>query len=346
MANAHEVARKRHRRSVAWRWIAGGVVLVALVAFAGARADPRRFATVVEHAEPTWLLAIVALQVATYACLVHVWWRVVRRVDGHGPTRRSLVGLALAELFTDQALPSGGVGGTIFVVSALKRRGVSRAAAGAAVTVSLFGLYAAQLVAVLASLIALLVERALGTLTSTVAAVAVGAAVATPLITISIAVGGLKRMPPWLRRFSFVETLRGAVASAPRAIILDPWVVGRATGLRLMILAADGATLAAALAALGHPIGIAEACIVFSLASTAASISFLPGGLGGYEAVSIALLIASGVPIEAAAPATLLMRGFSFWLPMVPGVLFARREIAAGRKARRSAARRLLPSLE
>ncbi len=65
------------------------------------------------------------------------------------------------------------------------------------------------------------------------------------------------------------------------------------------------------------------------LASAAASVSFLPGGLGSYEALSIALLIAFGAPLEAAASATLLMRGFSFWLPMLPGLWFARKELAA-----------------
>jgi uncharacterized membrane protein YbhN (UPF0104 family) len=33
-----------------------------------------------------------------------------------------------------------------------------------------------------------------------------------------------------------------------------------------------------------------------------------------------------GVPIAAALAATLLYRGFSYWLPMLPGILFARRE--------------------
>jgi hypothetical protein len=32
-----------------------------------------------------------------------------------------------------------------------------------------------------------------------------------------------------------------------------------------------------------------------------------------------------GVPIEAALAATLLLRGFTVWLPMLPGVWLARR---------------------
>jgi uncharacterized membrane protein YbhN (UPF0104 family) len=52
----------------------------------------------------------------------------------------------------------------------------------------------------------------------------------------------------------------------------------------------------------------------------------VPGGLGIFEAASVAMLKAIGVPIAAALAATLLYRGFSYWLPMAPGILFARRE--------------------
>ena len=37
-----------------------------------------------------------------------------------------------------------------------------------------------------------------------------------------------------------------------------------------------------------------------------------------------------GVTIETALAATLLLRGLTFWLPMVPGLWLAEREIARG----------------
>ena len=36
----------------------------------------------------------------------------------------------------------------------------------------------------------------------------------------------------------------------------------------------------------------------------------------------------NGIAVEAALAATLLLRGFTFWLPMLPGVWLARREMA------------------
>ena len=60
---------------------------------------------------------------------------------------------------------------------------------------------------------------------------------------------------------------------------------------------------------------------------------FVPGGLGSFEAASVLTLQLSGVALPEALSATLLFRGLSFWLPMLPGVGFAR---AAGRSAPRS----------
>ena len=89
-----------------WRWFAALLLLVALAVIASMRAEQRKFAELLERAESAWLLVIVALQIGTYACLVHVWAAVIRRVNHSSPSPYWLARLALAELFTDQALPS------------------------------------------------------------------------------------------------------------------------------------------------------------------------------------------------------------------------------------------------
>jgi uncharacterized protein (TIRG00374 family) len=47
----------------------------------------------------------------------------------------------------------------------------------------------------------------------------------------------------------------------------------------------------------------------------------LPGGVGGVEGGMIGALIGFGVDSGLAVVAVLVYRGFSFWLPMLPGVL-------------------------
>jgi uncharacterized membrane protein YbhN (UPF0104 family) len=58
-----------------------------------------------------------------------------------------------------------------------------------------------------------------------------------------------------------------------------------------------------------------------------ATIGPIPVGLGTFEATSVGMLSLLGVSVEAALAATLLLRALTFWLPMLPGIWLARREI-------------------
>jgi len=65
----------------------------------------------------------------------------------------------------------------------------------------------------------------------------------------------------------------------------------------------------------------------FGIASMVATIGPIPVGLGTFEAGSVGMLSFLGVSIEAALAGTLLLRALTFWLPMLPGIWLARREI-------------------
>jgi Mg2+-importing ATPase len=62
------------------------------------------------------------------------------------------------------------------------------------------------------------------------------------------------------------------------------------------------------------------------LASVLRSIGIVPGGLGAFEAALVVTLHWAGVDVAVALSATLLFRGLTFWLPMLPGLWLARRE--------------------
>jgi hypothetical protein len=64
------------------------------------------------------------------------------------------------------------------------------------------------------------------------------------------------------------------------------------------------------------------------MASITATVSYIPAGLGVFEGSLLALLGVLGVPVEGGLTTTLLMRGFTFWLPIAPGLLIVRRETA------------------
>jgi uncharacterized protein (TIRG00374 family) len=68
----------------------------------------------------------------------------------------------------------------------------------------------------------------------------------------------------------------------------------------------------------------------------------LPGGIGGVDGGMIGALAAFGVDFELAVVAVLVYRGFTFWLPTVPGViayLQLRRTVERWRTERRAGRR-------
>src|SRR5262249_7233570 len=157
------------------------------------------------------------------------------------PGLRTLLRIALAELFTDQVIPSGGLGGTLLVASALQRRGVSREASSAAVVVSLLGFYVAQVVLVGATFVILAMRGRFQHFTAVVVVVSVVVAIAMPLVIVLVATRGLTRLPKAIRRIGLVKFVE-EVQNAPRDVVRAPKVLGEAAGWRTAILLLDGAT--------------------------------------------------------------------------------------------------------
>ena len=81
------------------------------------------------------------------------------------------------------------------------------------------------------------------------------------------------------------------------------------------------------LKAVGYTTGPVQAFASFIFASVAGTVFLVPGGLGTFEASSVDMLALFKVPVEVGLTATLLLRGFTYWLPMAPGFWLSRREL-------------------
>jgi len=82
------------------------------------------------------------------------------------------------------------------------------------------------------------------------------------------------------------------------------------------------------------PFGVAFGA--FIMASIVVTLGPIPMGLGSFEAVSIGMLRAMGVPFEAAFSATLLFRGYALWVPLLPGMFAARRHLERKRPKKKA----------
>ena len=255
-----------------------------------------------------------------------VWHQGLRR-GGNPRPLRSLIPLGVARLFTDQAVPSGGVSGTILVVSGLTRRGVPPSVAMATMLARLISYDAAYLMVAWASLGLLWAHHSAHPAIFVVVAVFSLITVAIPVAVLSLKKWG--NWPPlsWLSKLPGAALLLKSMADAPANLIRSPGLLIEMWGLQLGIFLFDALTLWLAFLAIGAVPAFWIVFVSFAMASMAATIGPIPLGLGTFEAGSVGMLDFLGMTIEAALAGTLLLRGLTFWLPMLPGLWLARREI-------------------
>jgi Mg2+-importing ATPase len=113
----------------------------------------------------------------------------------------------------------------------------------------------------------------------------------------------------------------------------DPVLLFRTSLPQASIFAFDSATLWVLIRAVGGTAGPGAVFASFMVASLLRTVGFMPGGLGTFEAASVSALALAGVPVPIGLSATLLFRGLSFWMPMLPGFAVSRHLRAQGSPA-------------
>jgi uncharacterized protein (TIRG00374 family) len=257
-------------------------------------------------------------------------WRQALKCAGHPRSLSTLIPLGIAKLFTDQVVPAGGVSGAILVVRGLTRRGVPTNVAMAVLLVGLVAYFGAYLVAVLTSLGILWLHGRANAALYVVVAIFVVIVVAIPWGVLWMRQWANRLPASWLRRLPGAALLLRAIARAPTDLLRNPALLGETVILELAVFVLDALTLWLVFRALGDTPAIWVPFVSFIMASMAATLGPIPLGLGTFEAACVGMLSLLGVAIESALAATLLLRGLTFWLPMVPGLWLAKREIAQG----------------
>nr|WP_316651130.1 lysylphosphatidylglycerol synthase transmembrane domain-containing protein [uncultured Gellertiella sp.] len=306
-------------------WGIGLLALAGLVTFLLHFGDFTVFVKTIRGADLRWLLAALACQILTYLCAAAVWSRVLKHA-GAPMKLRSLLGLALVELFANQAVPTGGLSGSIMVVRGLVRRGIAPATAVTALVVAALSYYAAYL---LVALSAFSLLWNMGDFSDAWASLLVIFAVILAVIAGSVVLlirshGNF--IPDWARHWHFVQRFADLLAEVRMDVLGDGRLLAETIGLQAALFLIDSATLWCAARAVGLAVEPQQAFIAFLLASVVTTISPIPMGLGTFEGTSIGILHFFGASVESSLAATLLLRGFTLWLPMLPGLILIRRE--------------------
>jgi glycosyltransferase 2 family protein len=312
-------------------WAFGLLCLLVLVLVVVRASSLERSLALARAARPGWLLIALAAQFATYVSGALVWREPLQH-SGYALPMRKLVRLGIVKVFTDQALPSAGLGGSLMAIRGLLRHGVPRSIALTALLSSLLSRDIAFLLVVIVSAAILWLHHAAG------AALFIGVAVF--LLVLLLVPASLFALHRWSRdprvavlgKWLHLSRVIESFSDVPLDLLLNRRLLVRTVALQLAIFLLDALTLWLALGAVGAPTQFWVAFASFAVASMVATIGPVPVGLGTFEAASVGMLRLLGVPIEAALAATLLLRGLTFWLPMLPGVWLARMELRTGRR--------------
>lgn len=284
------------------------------------------FVQLVRDAQPSWLVVAFLVQAATYLSAAAVWFFALRRAGVACPLL-PLVRLGVAKLFSDQALPSGGMSGNALVIASLNRRGVPTRVCMGVLQLNLVAYHAAYLVAAIVAVALLSAHQAIPHWVGVIAAVFCIFIVGVPVAALWLRRVGRDRQPGFVRRVPGLSRLVDAYSTAPRELLRDRGLVVTTILLHGSIFVLDAATLWVMLRAAGQHATYGAAFASFMLASMVATVGPIPAGIGTFEATCVAILRMAGVPFEPALAATLLLRGFTLWLPMLPGLWIARREL-------------------
>ncbi|MDY7565153.1 magnesium-translocating P-type ATPase [Pseudomonas sp. RTC3] len=310
--------------SLLWvSWLVGTAMLAAVIAVALHLSDVEAFGTLLERAEPLWLIVAIVLQALTYLAQGQVFRGVLKA----GHAQLSLWDsskLSLMKLFVDQALPSSGISGAFAVIAFLIKKGVARPLALACLVLDLSAYFFAYVLTVGVALFIVMLQG--HATTSLIATCLVFAAVS---LAAAIIVPRLSGHSELQRRFSvkhhaLVGKGLALLTGADSQLARNRSLLWRTTFLELVIILLDCLTLWVLVRSLGVSAQLPGLFAGFMLASVLRSVGIVPGGLGAFEAAAVVTLHWIGIEIPVALSATLLFRGLTFWLPMLPGMWLAR----------------------
>ncbi|NTW52053.1 MAG: flippase-like domain-containing protein [Chlorobiaceae bacterium] len=310
--------------------IAGILIFSALIFAATHFVDLTRFVVLLSHIDARWFFFACLLQFGTYISLAMVWYRALSYNGVHYPLSR-LIPLAFAKLFADQALPSGGISGITFIVNAFRRRDVTDSIGMGVMLLTVLSFYVAYAIVAFVAFMLLWIYHDIHQWMVVLAGMFFVFVFVVPGSMLLLKqLGRQDRLPAWLIKLPVISGISGTFADLSDQsddALRNPMLMVEATFYQTTIFVLDSATLWSMLRAVGEPVSGFLAFPCFVVASIVAMLSFIPLGLGTFEATCVGLLVMTGIRLEPALMATILLRGFTLWMPMIPGLVLTRQEL-------------------
>jgi glycosyltransferase 2 family protein len=303
--------------------IANAVFIVALVVFFTKFAEFSSFLELLATMKVKYVLIAIALQAVTYVCNGAMWTSTLSRF-GHKISVGMVSTLSVMKLFVDQMIPSFGMSGDLMIVKRLLADGVERGEAATVLIINLFTRYASYIILFVGAVILLwtggYLNRSIQVLAVVFLIFVTGACVGIYFLIRRAHKG---EIPPRIARIKFLKPFITALTEAEGSMFRYPALWIKVGFLQASIFVLDILTLQALVSSLGFSLSFEHAYMSFMLASAVATLSIIPAGVGAFEGTAVATLMLFKIPFDIAVAGTLLLRGFAYWIPMIPGaVLF------------------------
>ncbi|HEU5311464.1 MAG TPA: lysylphosphatidylglycerol synthase transmembrane domain-containing protein [Candidatus Eisenbacteria bacterium] len=310
-------------RSVFVRWLPA-ILALLLVAFLATRfVEWKRFPALLQSAQPAWLLAALGLQILKYFVAAGALQRSMTAAGFPIPVP-PLVPVILAKLFTDQVTPASGIAGTVLAGKALRKLKLSRGDATAALVVNTLAFYVANAVTALVAVAILWDRRGFHPAITVVVSLFAIYSVGMPALILWAYHSPPRQLPRWLAKVPGLEEALRWFREAPPEPLRRRLLLLEAAVFQLAVVALDSMTLMILVGSLGQAMDYPAAFTAYVMANMAGTVTFVPAGLGTFEAAAVGTLRYLGTPLEVAIAAVILFRGFTLYLPLLPGSYTAR----------------------
>lgn len=295
------------------------------------------------------LLLLIPLELLNYDAYARLYRSLFKTLGA--PVRYwPMYRLTLELNFVNHLLPSGGVSGISYFNVRMRGLGVSGAKSTLAQVLKLFLLFASFQPLLILGLFLLALRGHANNLVLVVASSLITLLVVGTLLTlyviesrqrIKVTLTSLTRVLNWLIhliRRNHPETI--SIKSAQKTfgelhdnymIFKSRWRELKMPFLYMMIAnATEVAAVYAVYIAFGQLVNVGAVILAYAVANFAGLISVLPAGIGIYEALMTAVLVATGIPAKLSIPVTIMYRVLNMTLQLMPGYVLYHQALRKG----------------
>jgi len=302
------------------------VVIVAITLFLKF-AELTKILKLVLSANYFFILAALLFQAVVFLFVAKTYEIII---DGFSHVHikiKTLYKTAIVMLFLNQALPSMGISGNAYLFSTLKKHDVKSGKNIFMVIFNLIVLYTSYLALITLAILYLLFRGNLTTLQLS-AAIIMGVGTILLIFIVLFLLEKASRIRKLLKFISFFlpinaldsKEITAELLAGKEQIKKEQKIFFRAVATRTASFVVECLMIAMIFFAFGVTPNLIAITVAYLIATLFSLISFIPCGMGVFEATMILTFKGFGVPYEAAIITTLVFRGFAFWLPMPIGL--------------------------